>query len=212
MDHLLSRPLLAGHHSLGQLRRLDRTVDLLLSTIRQGQQRRPDCGVRKNAPGNKSMLERDGTLHVRAAVVDALGDRKKLVVDGASALVVLGLAGTDQLKQKLGCDVAIADKHAVDIKRGVKEVLVVASEDLQGRALLADNRDLSVPAAHVAHAVLHRKHTGLRGDVEHGLQVVGRVGVVGVLEQDQRQAGGLVDDLVPVLGRTGLVAEAQPAV
>jgi hypothetical protein len=87
----------------------------------------------------------------------------------------------------------------------------VTGEDLQVWALLANHRDLSVPAAHVAHAILHGKHTGLRGDVEHGLQVVGGVRVVRVLEEDQRQAAGLVHDLVPVLRCAGLVAEAQPA-
>ena len=168
--------------------------------------------MRKNAPGDQSMLERNSALHVRAAVVYALGDGKQLVVHGASSLIVLSLAGIDHLKQKLRCNVAVADQHAVDVKCRVQEILIVAGQDLEVRALLADDRDLSVPAAHVAHAVLHREHAGLGRDVEHGLQVVGCVCVVGVLEKDQRQAGGLVDNLVPVLRRAGLVAEAKPAV
>ena len=54
--------------------------------------------------------------------------------------------------------------------------------------LAADDRDLGVPAAHVAHAVLHGEHAGLRRDLELGFEIVGRLGGVRVLEQDQRQA------------------------
>ena len=78
--------------------------------------------------------------------------------------------------------------------------------------LAADHRNLGVPAAHVAHAVLHGEHAGLRRDLELGLEVVGRLGRVRILEQDQRQAAFLVDRAIAVLRRALLVAEAQPAV
>ena len=80
-----------------------------------------------------------------------------------------------------------------------------------GRSRRID-RDLGVPAAHVAHAVLHGEHARLRGDLELGLEVVGRLGGVRILEQDQRQAAFLVDRAVAVLRRALLIAEAQPAV
>ena len=145
-------------------------------------------------------------------MVDVGGDRQQAVVQLARLLVVLGLAGSDHLDQRLGCDAAVADQRAVDVEHRVQQVLVVAGQDLQVRALGADDRDLAVPALHVAHAVLHREDAGLRRDVELRLQVVGALGRVRVLEQDQRQAAGFVDRLVAVLRRALLVAEAQPAV
>ena len=69
-----------------------------------------------------------------------------------------------------------------------------------------------VPAAHVAYAVLHGEHARLRRDVELGLEIVGRLRRVRILEQDQRQAAFLVDRAVAILRRALLVAEAQPAV
>jgi hypothetical protein len=130
----------------------------------------------------------------------------------ARALVVFCLARIYRIQQKLRRNVAVPNKRAVDIESYVQQVLVVTRQDLKVWALLAYHMDLSVSAAHVTHAVLHRKHSQLRGNVQHGLQIVRRVRVVRVLEQDQRRAAGLINDLVPVLRRAGLVSEAQPAV
>ena len=70
----------------------------------------------QDAAGDQGVLEGDGALHVRAAVVDGLGHRQQLVVDGAGGRVVLGLAGLDELDQQLGGDVAVADEQAVDVE------------------------------------------------------------------------------------------------
>ena len=160
----------------------------------------------------RPQLERDGAFHVRAAVVDGLGHREQPVVDGTRGGVVLGLAGRDQLDQRLGGEPAVADQGAVDVEHGVQQVLVVAGEDLQVGVLGAQDGDLGVPAAHVPHAVLGREHPGLGGDLQLGVQAVGGLGGVGVLEQDQRQPGLLVHDAVALLRGAVLVAEAQPAV
>ncbi|MCY1522785.1 hypothetical protein D9M68_576540 [compost metagenome] len=94
----------------------------------------------------------------------------------------------------------------------MQQILVVTAQNLQIRALATNHGDLGVPAAHVAHAVLHREYAGLRRDVKLGLQVVGALGCIGVLEQDQRQPTGLKHLAVLVLRCALLVAEAQPAV
>jgi len=145
-------------------------------------------------------------------VVDSLCHGQKLVVDLTSLGVVLGLSSLDKLKKRLWCNTTVSDKHAVNIESSVEKVLVVAGEDGNVGALASENRDLSVPASHVAHTVLHGNDTGLSSDVKESLEVVGGLGVVGVLEEDQRKLGGLIDDLVAVLRSTRLVAESQPAV
>ena len=76
----------------------------------------------------------------------------------------------------------------------------------------AEHRDLGVPAAHVPHPVLGPEHPFLAGDLQLGVQVVGGLGVVRVLEQDLRQPGLLPDGAVAVLRGAVLVAEPQPAV
>src|SRR5699024_741195 len=73
-------------------------------------------------------------------------------------------------------------------------------------------RDLGVPATHIAHTVLRREGSFLPGNVELGVQVVGCFRVVGVLEEDHRQAALLVDRAVSRLRRALLVTEPQPAV
>src|SRR5262249_11079652 len=74
-----------------------------------------------------------------------------------------------------------------------------------------NDRNFGVPAAHVAHAVLHGEHAGQRRNLELGLEIVGRLGRVRILKQDQRQAAFLMDGAIAVLGRALLVAEPQPA-
>ena len=125
---------------------------------------------------------------------------------------VLRLAGLDELDQQLGGHVAVADEQAVDVHDGVQQVLVVAGEDLQVGVLAAEHRDLGVPAAHVPHPVLGPEHALLAGDLQLGVQVVGGLGVVRVLEQDLRQPGFLPDGAVAVLRGAVLVAEPQPPV
>jgi hypothetical protein len=168
--------------------------------------------VVEDAAGHQRPFQRDRAFHVRAAVIDVGGHRQQAVMQRARLDVVLGLAGGDHLDQRLGCDAAIAHQRAVDVEHRVQQVLVVAGQDLQVGALLADDWDLAVPALHVAHAVLHREHAGLGGDVELRLQVVGALCRVGVLEQDQRQAAAFVDRAIAVLRCAVLIAEAQPAV
>lgn len=187
-------------------------MNLLLRALRQRQQRRPYGSMRQNAPRNKSMLQRNSALHVRATVIDSLGNRQKLVMQFTRALVVLGLACKDHLVQGLRSDVAVADKHAIDVKDGMEEILVMAGQDGYVGTLLAEDRDLCVPAAHVADTVLHGDDARLSGDVEQGLEVVGALGVVGVLEKNQGQLGDLVHPLVAVLRSARLVAETEPAV
>ncbi|KAI6774818.1 hypothetical protein HG530_001576 [Fusarium avenaceum] len=102
----------------------------------------------------------------------------------------------DELKKRLWGNTTVPHKHTVHVKGGVEKVLVVAGQDGDIGALSAEHRDLSVPAAHVADAVLHSDDTGLSSDVEEGLEVL----------------GDLVDDLVAVLRSTRLVAESQPSV
>ena len=61
-------------------------------------------------------------------MVDSLGHRQQPVVDLAGLGVVLGLAGGDQLDQRLGGEAAVADQRAVDVEHGVQQVLVVAGQ------------------------------------------------------------------------------------
>ncbi|MCB1357275.1 MAG: hypothetical protein KDK53_12500, partial [Maritimibacter sp.] len=60
----------------------------------------------------KRELERDGALHVRATVVDRPGDRHQPLEDGARGRVILRLAGGDEVEQRLGRHVAVADQQA----------------------------------------------------------------------------------------------------
>ena len=160
----------------------------------------------------QTQFEGDRALHVRTPMIDGLGHRQQLFEDAARLGIVLSLAGLDQLNQQLGRDVAITDQQAVDVEHGRQQPFVMAGKNLQlGRGLL-DLGDLGVPALHVAYAVLGGDHALLSGDVDLGLQIIGRLGGVRVLEQDALQAGLLPDRLVAVLRRALLEAEPQPAV
>lgn len=87
----------------------------------------------------------------------------------------------------------------------------MTGENLEIWALMADDGDLDVPAAHVTNAVLHGKHAWLCADIEHGLQTVRCLGDVWVLKKNQGETTLLIDDLVAVLWCAFLVAEAKPA-
>jgi hypothetical protein len=60
--------------------------------------------------------------------------------------------------------------------------------------------------------LLTSKDSGLVEDVKLSLKVVGGLGNIGVLEEDERQTGSLVNGLVAGLGSAGLVAETKPSV
>ncbi|KAI3475682.1 hypothetical protein L1887_62851 [Cichorium endivia] len=75
----------------------------------------------EDAASNERVLERHSAFHVRATVVYGLGDRKQLVVDAASGSIVLCLSSLEQLEERLGCDVAVANQEAVDVKGGVQQ-------------------------------------------------------------------------------------------
>lgn len=78
----------------------------------------------------------------------------------------------------------------------------MAAENLKVRPLEPNKGNLRIPAAHVTYPVLHSKHTRLSRDVKHSLQTVGSLGVVGVLEKDERKAADLIDTFITVLGGT----------
>ena len=73
------------------------------------------------------------SFHVRAAVIDGARHRQQPVVDRARLRVVLRLAGSDQLDERLGCETAVADQGAVHVEHRVQQIFVVAGEDLQIR-------------------------------------------------------------------------------
>lgn len=142
---------------LGNFCGRNRVKDFFIGTLWERQQSTSDGGVVENAAGDQGVLESNGTLHVRAAVVDCGGDGKKLVVDSPSLLVVLGLTGVEELKEQFGSDTPVTDEHAVNVESGVEEVLVVASEDVGVGSCFSDYGNLSVPSSHVSDTVLHCK-------------------------------------------------------
>ena len=202
-------PALSHSRNLG---RLDSRVDLLIGSLVEWQQRASDSGVVQDASGDESVLEGDRALHVRASVVHRSGDGQQPVVHLSCLLVVLCLSGVEQLKQRFRGDTAVANEHAVDVEGGVEEVLVVAGEGVDVGTLAPDDGDLTVPSSHVSDAVLHGEDAWLGEDVELSLQVVRRLGGIGVLEEDERETRSLVDRLVSSLGCALLVAESKPAV
>lgn len=142
---------------LGNFCGRNRVKYLLVGTLWERQQSTSDGGVIENATGDQGVLESDGALHVRAAVVDSSCDGKELVVDGPSLLIVLGLTGFEELKEEFGGDTPVTDEHAVDVESGVEEVLVVASQDVGVGSCFSDDWNLSVPSSHVSDTVLHCK-------------------------------------------------------
>lgn len=131
------------------------------------------------------MLQGDGSLHVGSAVVNVPSNRQQPVMDRPCARVVSRLACFDHLQERLWSDVAVPYQHTIDVKAGVQQVLIVAGEDREFRVFLLDNRDLHVPSAHVANTILHGNHTWLCSDIQQSFQVVGSLGVVWVLEQNE---------------------------
>lgn len=184
-------------------------MNLLVCTFSKGHQWRAHGSVVENASSNKRMLQRHSSFHMATTVVNGFGQRQQLIVQLSSSGVILGLACFNHLDQKLGSDVSVSDKEAVNIKGCVQEVFVVAGKDLEFRTLFVDDGDLDVPATHVVDTVLHCEYARLCGDVEHSLQAVCCLGVVGVLEQDERKLAALVNDAVVILRCSILVSEAQ---
>jgi hypothetical protein len=133
-------------------------------------------------------------------MVNVPGHWKKSVVYSSCTGVVSCLASLNHLKERLGCDVAVSDKHTIDIEAGVEEVLVVTCEDSKVGVRALDDGNLNVPSAHVTNTVLHGNNTRLGSNIEKCLQAVGGFGVVGILEEDERKTRLLVHCLVPVLG------------
>ena len=166
----------------------------------------------EDSPRHETMLERNGSFHVRSAVINAAGHREQPVVDGSCPRVVFGFAGRNELDERLRRKTAIPHQSPVDVEHGVQQIFVMAGKNLQIGTLTADDRNLGVPPAHVAHTVLHGEDTRLRCDLELGFEVVRCLGRVRILEEDQRHAAFFVDCTVAILRRSLLIAEAQPAV
>lgn len=208
-------PYLVTANSLCRSRKLsllDSGVDLLIGTFVEGKKGASNRSVLQDPSGDESMLECDGALHVTSSVVDGGGDGKQSVVDFSSLFVVLCLSSLEELKQSLGSNTSVTDKHTVDVESGVEEVFVVAGHGVDVGSLTSDDGDLSVPSSHVSDTVLHGKDTGLSEDVELSLEIVGSLGGVGVLEEDEGQTGCLVDRFVSSLRGSLLVAESKPPV
>lgn len=66
------------------------------------------------------MLQCYRSLHVGASVVDSFSSQQGLIVDGSCPGVVSGLAGLDQLNEKLRSNVTVTAKETVNIEGGVK--------------------------------------------------------------------------------------------
>ena len=156
-------------------------------------------------------FESRGGFHVRAAMIDASGDRQQAVMDFFRLYIILRLAGNEQLVQQFGGEAAIAHQRAINVKHGVQQIFVMAGQNLQLGLFAAQDRDFDIPAPHVADAILGRDDAGLGGYFELGVDVVGRLGVVGILKQNALQTGGFINRLVAILRRAILIAEAQPA-
>jgi hypothetical protein len=82
----------------------------------------------------------------------------------------------------------------------------VAGENLEVWTLVTNDGYLNVPAGNIADVVLHGENTRLRTDVEHSLQIVCGLGIVRVLEEDQRKLPDFVHNQIAVLR---LKAESQ---
>jgi hypothetical protein len=154
------------------------------------------------------MLQGNGALHVRSSVINVPRHWQEPVVDCSCAGVVVCFASLDHLQQWLRCDVTISNKHTIDVEAGVEQVLVMAGQDSKIRVLSLDDGNLDIPSAHVAYTILHSDDTWLRCNFEKSLQVVGSFGVVGILEQNERESGFLVHHLVPVLRGYSCVSKA----
>lgn len=166
----------------------------------------------QDTSGDKSVFEGDGSLHVRSSVVDGSGDGEESVVNFSSLLVVLSLSSLEKLEKGFGSDTAVTDEHTIDIESSVEEVLVVAGHGVDVGSFTSNDGDLSVPSSHVSDTVLHGKDTGLSENVELSLEIVSRLGSIGVLEEDKGEFGGLVYGLVPSLRCSLLVTESEPSV
>jgi hypothetical protein len=140
--------------------------------------------VFQDTSGDKSVFEGDGSLHVRSSVVDGSGDGEESVVNFSSLLVVLSLSSLEKLEKGFGSDTAVTDEHTIDVESSVKEVLVVAGHGVDVGSFTSNDGDLSVPSSHVSDTVLHGKDTGLSENVELSLEIVSRLGSIGVLEED----------------------------
>lgn len=157
-------------------------------------------------------LQRNGAFHVRPTVIDGLCDRQQLLKHLTGLGVILRLTCVDQLNQQLRCDVAVTDKQSVNVEHGRQQPFVMARQDLQVRLCLLQFGNFNIPALHVAHAILGRDDPILRGNGQLGVQIVGRLGRIGILEQNALKTGGFPDRLVAVLRCAFLEPEAQPAV
>src|SRR4029453_10119575 len=111
------------------------------------------------------------------------------------------------LNQRLRRETTVSNQGAVHIEHRVKQILVMTGENLQIGTLTTDNRDLRIPPAHIAHAVLHGEDTWQRRDFELGLEIVSCFRRVWILKEDQRQTAFLVDRAIAVLWRTLLAAK-----
>jgi len=66
----------------------------------------------------------------------------------------------------------------------VKQIFVMAGQNLEIGKLTTNDGDLRVPPAHITHAVLHSEHARQRRNIELGLEVICRFRRVGILEED----------------------------
>ena len=178
----------------------------------QRQQRGPNCGVLEDSASDKTMLERNGSFHVRPAVIDGARHREQPVMDRACLRVVFGLAGSDQLDERFGCKASISHQAP-----STSNIVCSRYSSWQVRicrfgTLTADDRDLACPTGACCarrsswrtRPAAPRCRVGSRGCTSPWCRVR-------ILKQDQRQTALLVDRAVAVLRRALLIAEAQPA-
>lgn len=191
---------------------LDSRVDLLVGSLLQGEEGPSDSSVVEDTSSYQSVFERDSTFHVGSSVVYRRSDREEGVVDLSGFGVVFGDTRIEEIEQELRGNTTVSHKHTVHVESRVEEVLVMACEDVRIRSSFSDDGDLSIPSSHVSNTVLHGEHTGLSEDIKLSLEIVCCLGVIGVLEENQRETGSFVDCFVSLLRRTRLVPKSKPSV
>jgi hypothetical protein len=86
-----------------QRRRLESSVDFLLSSVLQRQQTASYDRMLKDSACYQTMLQCECTLHVTASVVDIPGDWQKTIVDSPCTRIIAGLPSLNYLQEWLWC-------------------------------------------------------------------------------------------------------------
>src|ERR1700730_5397858 len=118
--------------------RAQRVRDLDVGGGLKGQQGGANRCMLEDSPRHETMLERNGSFHVRSAVINAAGHREQPVVDGSCPRVVFGFAGRNELDERLRRKTAIPHQSPVDVEHGVQQIFVMAGKNLQIGTLATD--------------------------------------------------------------------------